>query len=185
MPIVHLSIGNRQAGAYFNAPKSRQRGSARTTQQEKAIETKGKNLKTAVIVIEGGCLTSVVSSVPLDVILVDYDAISEGSQPCEYCCEDLDDANFYDDAESVNEILEEHVAAAKKNSLGWRVEYRRMCPEWHEKSMPRVVDRDGKLVFELIQNVGHPGEYDEKADRIAHAIVNLVNTFGLDAFPTS
>lgn len=59
--------------------------------------------------------------------------------------------------------------------LPLRVEYRRLFSEWHEKSCPRVVDADGKLVVIMPQNVDHPGMYDTNADLGAQIIVESVN----------
>lgn len=55
--------------------------------------------------------------------------------------------------------------------LPWRVDYQKMFEDWHEKSLPRIVDAAGATVIELPQNVGHPGLYDAKADETAQAIV--------------
>ena len=59
--------------------------------------------------------------------------------------------------------------------LPWRVEYHQRFPTWHEKSMPKVVDAWGNFIVAPLQRVGHPGEYDEEADQIAHQIVAGVN----------
>jgi hypothetical protein len=37
------------------------------------------------------------------------------------------------------------------------------------------VDANGKTIARMPQNVGHPGAYDEQADKTAHQIVNAVN----------
>jgi len=57
----------------------------------------------------------------------------------------------------------------------WKVKYRHRCYEWHPKSRPYIVDSLGRIVCEMPQTVGHPGEYDELADNTANEIVNAVN----------
>lgn len=64
----------------------------------------------------------------------------------------------------------------KYHPTPWRVEYYRRCPEWHEKSRPRVKDANNCIVFEMPMNVGHPGEYDFIADKTAQSIIDAVNT---------
>jgi hypothetical protein len=57
----------------------------------------------------------------------------------------------------------------------WRVEYSQTFPEWHDKSQPVVRDDLGRLVCKMMQHVGHPGYYDELADKTAHMIVASAN----------
>lgn len=56
-------------------------------------------------------------------------------------------------------------------SLPFRVAYDRLCPEWDERSCPRIVDASGQTVLTPPQFVGHPGLYDEQADEICKAVV--------------
>ena len=63
----------------------------------------------------------------------------------------------------------------KYHPTPWRVEYYRRCPEWHEKSRPRIKDANNCIVCEMPMNVGHPGEYDFIADKTAHEIIAAVN----------
>lgn len=60
--------------------------------------------------------------------------------------------------------------------LPLQIKYNRSCEEWHPKSMPSIVDNNGKLVAEVPQFVDHPGRLDEKAINIATTIVKAVNT---------
>lgn len=57
----------------------------------------------------------------------------------------------------------------------WRVEYNRRFPEWHEKSLPFIVDANGIAIVKMPQHNWHPGLYDELADKTAHQIVTAVN----------
>lgn len=57
----------------------------------------------------------------------------------------------------------------------WGVRYRRLFEEWHPQCLPEVVDAEGATVASVPQFVGHPGEYDEKADGLAHTIASAVN----------
>ncbi len=50
--------------------------------------------------------------------------------------------------------------------MSLQVKYWHRCEEWHPKSCPDVYDENGPVAT-MHQNVGHPGEYDEKADRLA------------------
>lgn len=61
--------------------------------------------------------------------------------------------------------------------LPWKVAYKPLFEEWDPKSGPRIVDADGEFLFSMPQSegVGHPGLYDEKADKLAHLIVEAVN----------
>lgn len=57
----------------------------------------------------------------------------------------------------------------------WSVKYWQRCEEWDERSRPRIVDANGRLVCELPQHVDHPGKYDAAADAAAHAVCEAVN----------
>jgi hypothetical protein len=57
----------------------------------------------------------------------------------------------------------------------WSVKYWRRCTEWHPQCSPRIVDADGDQVVEMPQFVDHPGDYDERADKMAQEIVQAVN----------
>lgn len=59
----------------------------------------------------------------------------------------------------------------------WKVAYKPLFEEWDPKSGPRIVNADGEFLFSMPQSedVGHPGLYDEKADKLAHLIVEAVN----------
>lgn len=66
-------------------------------------------------------------------------------------------------------LLDEH-------PLPWEVAYSQKSSNWDEKSLPYIVDANGKIVVEhFFQHVCHPGMYDELADLTAQFIVNLVN----------
>lgn len=60
----------------------------------------------------------------------------------------------------------------------WRVVYGQLFDTWHPQSSPYVVDADGEFVLRPPQSadIGHPGEYDAKADAIAQAVVFAVNS---------
>lgn len=62
-----------------------------------------------------------------------------------------------------------------KFKLPFRVEYQRMFPGWHEHCGPYVVDANGVVVCYMQQNVGHPGNYDEQADKYAKLFVESAN----------
>lgn len=59
----------------------------------------------------------------------------------------------------------------------WSVQYKPCFDEWHPKSMATVYDENGEYVFRPHQNTSHPGDYDEKADKLAHLVVNAVNAY--------
>lgn len=61
----------------------------------------------------------------------------------------------------------------------WKVSYWQRYPSWDKKSCPSVVDSEGEVVCDIPQFVDHPGVYDERADLIAHAIVDAINTKGV------
>jgi hypothetical protein len=71
--------------------------------------------------------------------------------------------------------VEQGTRAEIHHPAPWAVRYFRRCPEWHPKSCPFIVDSEGRTVVEMLQNVGHPGEYDPIADETAHRIVDLAN----------
>lgn len=60
-------------------------------------------------------------------------------------------------------------------ALPWKVEYKPRFDTWHPKSSPRVVDVQGRVVYWPDQNVGHPGEYDQRADELAHFVCDSAN----------
>lgn len=62
-----------------------------------------------------------------------------------------------------------------KHPKPWSVRYKRVFEEWHPKSRPYIVDKDGNIVVWMQQTVDHPGEYDELADNTAKEIVISVN----------
>lgn len=68
-------------------------------------------------------------------------------------------------------------ALVKDYPLPWKVAYYRRCPEWDEKTRPFVICATGNEVIETTAMVGHPGEYDEIADNVAHFIVMSANEF--------
>jgi len=56
------------------------------------------------------------------------------------------------------------------------VAYDPLFDEWDDKSRPCIQDADGNRVpVRLCQNVGHPGEYDPLADKLAHIIARVLN----------
>lgn len=65
----------------------------------------------------------------------------------------------------------------------WSVKYDQKFPEWDPKACPYVVDANGEDVIMVPQTweLGHPGLYDEKADELAHLIVEGVNAWSWPA----
>lgn len=59
--------------------------------------------------------------------------------------------------------------------LPFRVVYDRQFSHWHEKAQPSIVDANGHVVCYMQQNVNHPGEYDEQADKFACLFVEAAN----------
>lgn len=59
--------------------------------------------------------------------------------------------------------------------LPWSVAYLQRDEQWDPRACPYIVDALGSKVLELPQFVGHPGEYDRRADGIATMIVAAVN----------
>lgn len=56
------------------------------------------------------------------------------------------------------------------------IKYYRRCPEWDQNTRPSIVDAEtGEVLAEIHQFVGHPGQYDERADELAKLIVASVN----------
>ena len=62
-----------------------------------------------------------------------------------------------------------------KHPTPWRVEYHQRLKAWHPQSRPYIVDAVGVMVCQMIQNVEHPGLYDQLADETAQKIVEAVN----------
>lgn len=60
-------------------------------------------------------------------------------------------------------------------NLPWTVEYCARYQTWDRRSSPRIVDSKGDVVIYPPQNVGHPGQYDERADILCQEIVRAVN----------
>lgn len=85
----------------------------------------------------------------------------------------------------IDRLKQAHMAAQAPHEhlrLPLRVEYYRRCEEWDEKSLPRIVDANGRIVCEMPQTVGHPGKYDPIADFDANFIVSCVNGHTRDPF---
>lgn len=57
-----------------------------------------------------------------------------------------------------------------------RVEYFQRCPEWHPRSLPRIVDANGKEICVMAQRPDHPGRYDQELDELAQQFVQAANT---------
>lgn len=58
----------------------------------------------------------------------------------------------------------------------WSVKYHQRCDEWSERSMPTVIDANGKQVCSFGQHTSHPGIYDLISDCAAQVIVDCVNS---------
>lgn len=74
----------------------------------------------------------------------------------------------------VSETITAPVVAAY-HPIPWQVVHWQRFDEWHPKSCPKIVDANGDTVCYMPQHVGHPGEYDVKADLAAITIVDCVN----------
>lgn len=57
----------------------------------------------------------------------------------------------------------------------WTVKYYQRFEEWHPQCSPYIVDAEGKMVLDMPQTVGHPGEFDPVAYENAHRIVAAIN----------